>query len=200
MDSHVLVAAQISSLFPSTSSITVVVNTRRADAPLPPTSDSEHAVFAEIFHHELTGDILWRVIHDGQVLELVSLSTDAPPIRFIFPAVLLPSPSIVWSHQGLHILAITSIGSLFRVVVPISDGTPLWQATSLGNIRPREYIIQRLKGGSDPALVHVQGLHCVVAGLQDGSVLRLETEDFGEDGENGEDNRLSICFDLSKVQ
>ena len=199
MDSHVLVAAQISSLFPPTSSITSVVNTRRPDAPLPPTSDSEHAIFAEIFHHELTGSVLLRAIHDGQVLELLSLSTDASPIRFIFPATVLPNPSVMWGPQGLHILAVTSIGSLFRLVIPISEGMPLWQATSLGAVRPREYNIQRLKADFNSALVHVQGLHCVAIGLQDGSVLRLDTEDLEEDREDGEHDRWFMPAGASEV-
>lgn len=191
MDSHVLVAAQISSLFPPTSATTVVVNTKQKDVPLLPNSESEHASFADIFYHELSGTILLRVIHDGQVLELVSLSTDAPAIRFIFPATILPNPAILWGPSGLHVIAVTSIGSVYRLIIPLSDGMPLWQATPLSAIRIREYEIRGPRGNLDTALAHVQGLYCVAVGFEDGSLLRLDADDVGEESQGGEVLTLS---------
>ena len=191
MDSHVLVATQISSLFPPTSSLTFVVNTKRTDVPLSPSSDSEHASFAEAFYHELAGSILFRAIHDGQVLELISLSTDTPPLRFIFPSAVLPSPSVMWNSQSLHVLAVTAFGSLFRLVVPLSESGQLWQATPLSAIRTSEYNISKLKRDFSLAVTHVQGLHCVALGLQDGSVLRLETDGVADENwQNGKCNCL----------
>ncbi|EKM59586.1 uncharacterized protein PHACADRAFT_87488 [Phanerochaete carnosa HHB-10118-sp] len=186
MDSQLLVAAQVSSLFPPTSCTNFAVNTKRPDVPLTPPSDSEHATFAEIFYHEVTGSILFRAIHDAQVLELTSLSTDAPPLRLVFPSAVLPSPSLMFSPQSLHVLAVTTFGSLFRLVIPFSEGGPLWQTTPHSAIRTSEYSIAKLKGDFSSAVAHAQDLRCVVLGLQDGCVLRLETDDIAsEDWQNG---------------
>ncbi|KAI0347005.1 hypothetical protein BDW22DRAFT_1367225 [Trametopsis cervina] len=180
MDSSVLVAAQISSLFPNTQSLNFVINTQRTDVPLPPPADSEHATYAEIFYTEETGAILSRVIHEGQILELVSLSTDAAPLRFVFPAAILPNPAVMWSSDHeLHILAVTAIGSLFRIVLPIPETAPLWQAASLAHIFTREYSINKMKADTSGLLVHVQGIYSVALADEEGSILRLEVEHLG---------------------
>lgn len=163
-----------------------MVNTKRTDAPLPHASDSEHATYSEVFYTEATGTVLLRVIHEGQILELISLSTDAPPIRFIFPASILPNPALVWNDaQELHILAMTSIGSLFRIIVPTSEGTPLWQAATLPYIAIREYVVSKAKSDPSRIFAHVHGLYSVALALHDGSLLRLEVEQLGQDGEDG---------------
>ena len=186
MESTALVAAQISSLYPCSQAISVVVNTHRIDVPLPPASDSEHATYSELFYTEITGTILLRVIRDGQIIELISLSTDAPPIRFIYPAPVLPNPSIVWNPaQELHILAVTTIGSLFRITVPISDGAHLWHTASMLTLSTREYVINKAKSDPAKAIVHVQGLYSVAVAYPEGSLLRLELEQLGEGNENG---------------
>jgi hypothetical protein len=192
MDSQLLVAAQISSLFPPTSSINCVVHTKQSDVPLLPTSDSEHSTYSELFYHEFTGAILLRVIHDWQVLELVSLSTDAPPIRFIFPATILPNPALLWGSNTLHIIAVTSVGSLFRLVIPLVDGAPVWQATTPNTIQTREYILSKLKSDDRSIVADVQGLYCVALGLGDGSVLRLETDETIEETLDGEQFSMQL--------
>lgn len=194
MDSQILVAAQISSLFPSSSALTYIVSTKRNDLPLPPTSDTEHATAADVFYTEATGSILSRVVHDGQILELISLSTDAPPLRLIFPAPILPNPALVLGPQSIHILAVTTLGSLFRVVLPLFDGAPLWQASSLGSISVGEHIIAKLKGELRNAVANVHGIYCVVIGLEDGSLLRLEVERVGGENEAGAFFLLSSVF------
>ncbi|KAJ3536697.1 hypothetical protein NM688_g6802 [Phlebia brevispora] len=182
--SNILVSAQISSLFPSTHAIPLVIQTKRADLPLPSPSDSEHATFSEVFYTTATGTILLRVLHDGQIVELISLSTDVQPIRFIYPATILSNPSLFWDSECLHLIAVTTVGSLFRVVIPIYEGAPLWQVSSLGDIVIREHTVTRAKGSVVPTLIHVQGIYCVVAGLSDGSLLRLEADKAMDDSED----------------
>lgn len=126
-------------------------------------------------------------------MELISLSTDIQPIRFIYPAPILPNPSLLWDGEGLHLIAATKIGSLFRIVVPIYEGAPLWQVSTLGDIIIREHPVARMRGGLIPALVHVQGLHCVVASLPDGSLLRLEAEKYSDDAGDGTLDLTSSC-------
>lgn len=185
MTTSILVSTQISSLFPSTQAVSLVIQTKRTDIPLPSPSDSEHATYSEVFHNAATGTILLRVIHDRQVVELISLSTDIQPIRFIFPTAILPNPSLVWDGDNLHLIAVTRAGSLFRVILPIYEGAPLWQVATLGDIIIREQIVARLQSNVEPTVVHVQGVYCVVAALSDGSLLRLEA-DKGMDDLEGE--------------
>lgn len=198
MESSALVAAQVSSLFPSTQAISLVVETARTDAPLPPASISEQATYSELFHTEATGSILLRVIHDSQVLELISLCTDTPPLRIVFPAPVLPNPSVMWNpgHE-LHVLAVTSIGSLFRITVPIADGAPLWHAGSLPYISSREFVISKAKTDLERAIVHVQGLYSVAVAYSDGFLLRLEAGQLGHgEGEGTANFLLRFFFDM----
>ena len=95
MASHALVATQISSLFPSAHALSLIVQTRRTDIPLPDESDSEHASHSNIFYAPSTGTILLRVIHGGHIVELISLSSDSPPLRFVYPSPVLPHPSLL---------------------------------------------------------------------------------------------------------
>ncbi|KAI0334875.1 hypothetical protein GY45DRAFT_1317953 [Cubamyces sp. BRFM 1775] len=181
MEPSVLVATHLSALYPSPQPITVysiqkdILNLpRRNDPGHPP----EHASFSSLFHTPLTGTILLRVTHGGFMLELLSLSSDIPPLRFDFPAPILPNPSIVMSGSDeLHVLLATRFGSLYRIVIPIREGTPLW--TLHANRRwYREYVLQ---AGWVDGLVQVQGTHCVVISLPGGSLLRLEADALGSD-------------------
>ncbi|TBU50494.1 nucleoporin Nup120/160-domain-containing protein [Dichomitus squalens] len=181
MEPSVLVASHLSALFPLAQPIPVY-STQKDIIYLSPRSDSghplEHASLSTLFHSPLTGTILLRVTHGGFMLELVSLSSEVPPLRFDFPASILPSPSIVLSQsEELHVLLATRFGSLYRIVIPIREGAPLWQATA--NRRwYREYVIQT---AVDEGLVQVQSTHCVVISLPGGSLLRLEAESLGGD-------------------
>ncbi|KAI0356677.1 hypothetical protein OH77DRAFT_1423630 [Trametes cingulata] len=181
MEPSVLVASHLSALFPTSHPIPVYSSQkdipnlpRRTDPSHPP----EHASFSSLFHSPLTGTILLRVTNGGFVLELLSLSSDIPPLRFDFPAPILPSPSIMmWESEELHVLLATRFGSLYRIVIPVREGAPLW--SPLQNRRwYREHVLQaRWVEG----LVQVQGTHCVLISLPGGSLLRLEADALGSD-------------------
>jgi nuclear pore complex protein Nup160 len=185
----ILVAAQLSTLYPSSNAVSHVLQTERRNLPLPPPhtdtdSSSEHASYSLTFHAPHTGTILLRVIHGGLILELISLSTDVPPIRFVFPSAVLPAPAIFpWGDKELHILAVTSSGSLFRLVLPTVNPTRLWH-DPLPKQWNREYLI---KNASEQfsGVVHVQGLLCVTIGLTNGSLVRIEAEHIGDDSFHG---------------
>ncbi|KAG1739842.1 nucleoporin Nup120/160-domain-containing protein [Suillus paluster] len=182
---NILVAAQLSTLYPSSNAVSLVLQTERRNLPLPPPntdtdSSSEHASYSSIFHTPHTGTILLRVIHGGLILELVSLSTDVPPIRFVFPSAVLPAPAIfAWGEKELHILAVTSSGSLFRLVLPTVNSTRLWH-DPLPKQWSREYLIKNVSE-SFYGVVQVQGLLCVAIGLTNGSLIRIEAEHIGDD-------------------
>ncbi|KAI0637706.1 nucleoporin Nup120/160-domain-containing protein [Trametes polyzona] len=181
MEPSVLVASHLSALFPPTQPIPVysaqkdIPNLQRPNEPGHP---PEHASLASLFHHPLTGTVLLRVTNAGYVLELLSLSSDLPPLRFDFPASILPSPSIVlWESEELHVLVATRFDSLYRIVIPIREGAPLWSPTA--NRRwYREYVLQH---SCEDGLVQVQSTHCVVIALPGGSLLRLEADALGSD-------------------
>jgi len=189
MDNGILVAAQLSSLFPASQATTFIVHTLRRDAPLPPAPSetdiiSDHASFSSSFYSPTTGTIILRVLHGGLVLEVILLSTELSPIRFVFPAVILSSPAIfLWGSHELHILAVTDTGSLYRLVLPFGRGHQPWRDQVTGNWC-REYIIKNTTGALN-GLVQVQGTHCVVIGFPNGSILRLETELLGDDDNCG---------------
>jgi nuclear pore complex protein Nup160 len=182
MDPGFLVATQFSSLSPSKPT-SIPLQTARQGVPLPlapKDSDppAEHATHSSLLHTPMTGTILLRVLHAGLIIELISLSTEVPPIRFIFPAAILPSPAMfLWDSSELHVLAVTQTGSLYRLVIPVDNGHELW--LNRGNdIWPCEYLIKNIANTID-GVVHVQGTDCVAIGLKNGSLLRLETEYVG---------------------
>ena len=185
MVAHIIVSAQISSLFPSAHAISTVLTTRRTDVPLPNESDSEHASDATVFHTSTTGTILLRVIHGGHIVELISLDTDEPPLRFVYPSPVLPHPALLLDDEDLHLMAVTQSGSLFRVVIPLNRSGHVWHAASSNSFGIRERIVARVKGSVIPQLAHIQGLQTVIIGISDGSLLKLETERIGNDGEDG---------------
>ncbi|GLB33440.1 putative nucleoporin Nup120/160 [Lyophyllum shimeji] len=183
MDAGFLVATQLSSLYPSQAT-SVPLQTSRQGVPLPPPpseSDppAEHATYSSVLHTPVTGTILLRVLHGGLIIELVSLSTEVSPIRFVFPGRVLPFPAIfLWEASELHVLAVVDTGSLYRLVVPIASGRELWR-NQAPNIWPREYLLKNMEDARE-GLVHVQGTHSVIIGLRNGSLLRLENDYVGE--------------------
>ncbi|KAF8897169.1 nucleoporin Nup120/160-domain-containing protein [Infundibulicybe gibba] len=195
MEARFLVATQLSSLFPS-QTITIPIQTARRNIPLPQNSKdsdplAEHATYASILSTQLTGTILLRVLHGGMIIELTSLSTEVSPIRFVFPAAVLPSPAIfLWESSELHILAVTDIGSVYRLVLPLGGSRDLWQ-NRVDDIWPREYFVKHLSE-SFSGLVHVQGTHCIAISLSNGVLLRLETEFMGHEG--SDDNWTETLF------
>ncbi|KAH9943007.1 uncharacterized protein BXZ73DRAFT_87453 [Epithele typhae] len=180
MEPSVLVAAHLSALWPATLPIPVF-STQKNIPPADPVyglaQSPEHASSASLFHSPHTGTILSRVSHGGLLLELLSLTHDLPPLRFDFPAAILPSPSIVlFKDEELHVLLVTRFQSLYRLVIPLREGAPLWSPTA--NRRwYREYVIQTPCN----SIVHVHDPYSVVLALNDGSLLRLETERLGGD-------------------
>ncbi|KAJ7477151.1 nucleoporin Nup120/160-domain-containing protein [Mycena galericulata] len=175
MDRGLIVAAQLSSLFPSVQATSIPIQTTRHTSSLPPAPDAsnpppEHASYSAVLHTPSTGTILLRVLHGGLILEIVSLSTAVPPVRFVFPALVLPSPAIFLWETELHIIAVTTTG------LPLPQAANTWT---------REYHIKNFSGTGD-GLVHVQGTHCVVISHPSGSILRLETEYLGSNGSDDE--------------
>ncbi|KAF9246881.1 nucleoporin Nup120/160-domain-containing protein [Melanogaster broomeanus] len=182
---HILVATQLSSLFPSSDAPSIALQTsRRNVTPTTPTADGdlhpEHASFSSVIHVQHAGPVLLRVLHGGLIVELTPLSSQIPPIRFVFPVPVLSAPAVfALAEQELHLLAVTVTGSLYRLVLPTTNPNLLWHDEVAPNWC-REYVI---KGVADlsKGIVHVHGLHCVAVGLANGSLLRIETERIGDD-------------------
>ncbi|KAF8665766.1 hypothetical protein AX16_000214 [Volvariella volvacea WC 439] len=183
MNGNIQLAVQLSSLFPSPATSIPIPTTQQKTLSSPqPQSDLllEHASFSSVLHTQETGTILLRVLHGGLIVELVSLSTDITPVRFVFPTKILPSPAIVLLESSeLHIIAVTDNGSLYRLVIPVGVGLNLWQS-QLYSLMPREYHIKSVQDVQN-CLVHVQGPHCVALALPNGTLLRLEAEYVGSE-------------------
>lgn len=181
----ILVPTQLSSLFPSASAPSVVLQSSRRNVANPTPSPDvdvhpEHASFASVVHLQHIGTILLRVLHGGLIVELVSLSTAVLPIRFVFPVPILSAPAILAAaEQELHLLVITVTGSLYRLVLPAANPSLLWHDQAAANWC-REYIIKSVTDFSR-SIVHVQGIHCITIGLKNGSLLRIESERIGDD-------------------
>lgn len=190
MEGGVLVSGQLSALFPPSQATSIPIQTARRNTPLPnPPSESdpppEHALYSSVFHSDVTGSILLRVLHAGLIIELISLTNDIPPIRFVFPALLLPTPSLfLWQNNEIHLLAVTKTGSLYRLILPARDINRLWH-DPLGRNWCREYLVKSVAGDTF-SMVQIQGTHSVAVALQNGSLLRLETNQIGGDSEDGE--------------
>lgn len=181
----ILVSTQLSSLFPSANATSVVLQSScRNIATAAPTADvdlhPEHASFASIVHSQHVGSILLRVLHGGLIVELISLSTQASPIRFVFPVPILSAPAILAAaEQEFHLLVVTISGSLYRLVLPAANPSLLWHGQAAANWC-REYIIKSVSDLSS-GTVQVQGIHCITIGMKNGSLLRIESERIGDD-------------------
>ncbi|PFH52564.1 hypothetical protein AMATHDRAFT_74048 [Amanita thiersii Skay4041] len=189
MDPTVLLDVHLSSLHPSLPN-PIPVNTARHSTPLPiPSPDPdhlpEHATFTSFFNSSSTGTILLRMLHSGLIIELLSLSTDIPPLRFVFPALVLPAPVLfIWNSSQLHLLVVTSAGSLYRLVVPLSAGRQLWKGNT-DNVCIREYLIKTAPEAF-VGPVHAQGIDSIAIGLSSGALLRIETDLLGRDEQQDE--------------
>jgi nuclear pore complex protein Nup160 len=189
MEGGTLVPTQVSALFPPTQATSIPIQTSRRNAPLPPPpteSDPpvEHALNSVIFHSDVTGAILLRVIHAGLIVELISLTHDLPPIRFVFPAPVLSSPALFfWQPNELHLIAVTNTASLYRLILPARDSTRLWNDT-LGRNWCREYLIKNAPGHS-LSMAQIQSTYSVAVALEQGSVIRLEATYIGDEVEDG---------------
>ena len=189
MEGGVLVPTQVSALFPSAQATSIPIQTSRRNAPLPPPpteSDPpvEHALDSVVFHSDVTGTILLRVIHAGLIVELISLTHDLPPIRFVFPAPVLSSPALFfWQPNELHLIAVTNTASLYRLILPARDSTRLWNDT-LGRNWCREYLIKNAHG-HPLSVTQIQSTYSVAVALEQGSVIRLEATYIGDEVEDG---------------
>lgn len=194
MASSLLVASQISAIFSSSQAEVIDVQTSRRDAPLPPSPKSsdppaDHAIYASLIYTERTGTIALRVVDGGLTIELISLTTELPPIRFVFPSLILPNPGIFPfedRERGLHeihILAVTEGGSVFRLVLPASGDYRLWRQAFTRNWC-REYHVKHGNGRLS-GIVQVQGHYLIGVGMKDGSMLRLDADAIGSEVEEG---------------
>lgn len=114
--------------------------------------------------------ILLRVIQDRRTIELISLSSEISPIRFIFPAPVLPSPAVVYDNDEVHVIACTTAGSVFRLVFPLPD---LWNTQYMAKDWREEY---HLRHPTSNLLgpVHVKEAGCLFIALKDGNILQLD--------------------------
>ncbi|KAF9569446.1 hypothetical protein CPC08DRAFT_678255 [Agrocybe pediades] len=181
---HFIVATHVSSLCAKPPTV-FVVETARQNIPLPnPLDDDlplEHATACVSLTTPTTGAVIMRVIHGGLIVELASLSTPVPPLRIVFPSILLPTPSIfLLEDSEIHLIAVTELGSLYRIVIPI-DGLNLWKDQT-ENVWPREHFVRNMPvEHPQGCFVHVQGPHCLSISLPHGVLLRLEAEMMGYD-------------------
>ncbi|KIL68186.1 hypothetical protein M378DRAFT_72126 [Amanita muscaria Koide BX008] len=189
MDAGILASTHISSLSPTQPTV-IHLQTVRNDTPLPAaTQDTdqlpEHAIYSSVLNSPNTGTLVLRVIHGGLIVELLSLSTDVPSLRLVFPAAVLSTPALfTWGANELFLLAVTCAGSFYRLVIPIGNGRRLWKEDS-GNIWTREYLV-KIPATELIGPVHVQGIHCAAIGLARGALLRIESEVLGHDGQQDE--------------
>jgi nuclear pore complex protein Nup160 len=197
----VLISTHLSDVYSSLQTDSISISTSKPHVPFPPQASDdepppEHAQYASFFHSVQTGLILLRLIHNGLILELVSLSTETPPIRFVFPYTVLPNPALVlWETRELHILVVTASGSLYRLVLPLQTPQQLW-STHMVNNWCREYhlkYVQEYLQGQ----VQVQGTHTVAVGLTDGSLIRLDAETIGDKTTAGPSMFPSFPFSYS---
>ena len=182
MEKLKLVASHLSSVFASSSHVTThAVPTSRRDIPLATTNSDipdGHALHSSFSHTSTGGDVLIRIVQGGLAVELVSLSTSVSPIRFLFPASVVPTPSLVSWNEQLHLIVLTSVGSLYRIILPIYEDGLLWHEP-LRKDWCREWHVRKL-GGSEPKIVHVQNSTTIAIGLDGGGFLRLNS-DFVDD-------------------
>jgi nuclear pore complex protein Nup160 len=189
--SQLLVSTSLSSLWPPTQATLIPVPSSHNQAVISTSSGpesrlpSEHASYSSLFSSKQTGNILFRLINQNRILEIVSLSTPTNPIRFAFPSAVLPSPALsVWQENELHIFAITDIGSLYRLTLPLyTQDSTLW-SEHLGTNWCREYHIRHASDGLH-GIVQAQGSHSLVVALHNGYLLRLDAEDIGSSLTNG---------------
>ena len=199
---NVLVSTHLSDIYSPFQTDAVSVQTSKSHVPFPPTPADdeppiEHAQHASFFHSVQTGAILLRLIHNGLIIELVSLSTETPPIRFVFPYTVLPNPALVlWESRELHVLAVTASGSLYRLVIPIQSPRQLW-STPMVNNWCREYHLKNVQDTLQ-ALVHVHDPHSLVLALTNGSLIRLDAEIIGDKVTAGACLFLPILFSASQ--
>ena len=185
MDAGCLIPTHLPDQLPKAIPIHSARPTAAPPAPAPdPDLLPDHSLFSALFTAPAAGSLLLRVVHAGHILELLSLSTDVAPLRFVFPAPILGAPAILaWDPAELHVLAVTTSASLYRLVIPIATARRLWKDDT-GNIWIREYLI-KTPASDLLGPVHVHSVHCVAIGLTHGSLLRVELDSLGSGDQQG---------------
>lgn len=187
----------LSSVFPSSAHVTThVVPTERRDLPLATALTDlldDHASYSSIFTSSESDDILIRVVQGNLAVELVSLSHNVPPIRFLFPALVAPNPALVAFADELFLLVVTVSGTLFKLHIPYSqENNQLWHGPFSKNWC-REWQIRKL-GGQEPRLVHVHSPNDVAIALSSEGFLRLESDTIGSSEYDCEDWLFSCSY------
>ncbi|KAI5124761.1 hypothetical protein M0805_005395 [Coniferiporia weirii] len=178
MDGHTLASlTHTSSIFASSVHVpTHAVPTSRRDLPLAiALSDvpDDHASHSSVFHSPETGHVLIRVIHGGLAVELISLSHNVAPIRFVFPAVVIPNPALATFDGQVYLIVVTSVAIMFKISLPLSQDGQLWHEPLHKNWC-REWQIRKL-AGVGPKLIHVHDPHDIAIALSSGGCLRLQS-------------------------
>lgn len=98
---------------------------------------------------------------------------------------MLPSPALVfWEERQLHVVALTSVGSLYRIILPENEGSKLWHEPPRKD-RCREY--QAVKfSASHVSMCYVQDFHSAILGLTSEGCLRLHSDYVDEEQYDGE--------------
>jgi len=150
--------------------------------PLPsnsfdPDIHPQHASFSPILTTFSHGTIVLRLMCSDSVVELMSLSSQVIPIRFVFPVPLLPKVGLFPMRPNtLHVLAVTTTGSLYRLIVPLDEVDEASLRRNQGDgPHYQEYVIANFPEVQKP-LVNIEGIDSVTIALPDGFLLRLQSD------------------------
>lgn len=174
--------------------------------PIPALAQPDHALASSTFFppdSSTAGFILSRIIEDGYTLELRWISfihgeagdgrgaaggtsrfaeldqqATLPPVRFVFPARLVPSPffQLVGETGALQVLALTEAGYLYALTFA---GTNLFYSPALAEEKwSDEYEIVALETRM-PVLLQGVDDSRVIVGCEDGYIVSAEIEEGG---------------------
>ncbi|KAL1744628.1 nucleoporin Nup120/160-domain-containing protein [Schizophyllum fasciatum] len=179
MDDHFLVSASFSSLFSLEGPVIEIPTVRPADITNEPERNSdlqsEHASLSLVNDKRIAGPIVLRVLNGGELIELATLNHNLLPLRFHFPSPVLPSPALFYpSVDELHVLSVTAAGSVYRIVISVHQDAHT-NEFHWGDIRTvNEYPFGH-SGGKLSGVAHARDPSCVVIGMDNGSLLRLDS-------------------------
>lgn len=161
-----------------------------SDAPQLLVQSTAPVVPATVFFPpDAQGFVLARVLDAGDTLELTWLSLTQgaapdspcaelehagalPPVHFVFPARILPSPAFVLVEDTLRVHVLTEDGYFYALSFPVAN---LFYADGLGADESfsEEHRVLALDGHV-PVLMHGSGVGKAVIGCADGFVVSLE--------------------------
>jgi len=161
--------------------ITIPIRTSQQPPPLSNSFDPDihpqHASFSTVLTTSTHGTIVLRLLCSDSVVELISLSSQVIPIRFVFPVPLLPKVGLFPVRSDtLHVLAVTTTGSLYRLIVPLDEvnEASLWWNQG-DRFHYQEYVIVNFPEAQKP-LVNIEGIDSVTIALPNSSLLRLQLD------------------------